>query len=302
MQYLLFDIASCFLTNYDVFVINAVHSSIYRHILDNIVHLGIIIKYYIILACLRRHTAAGREENMNIFRIGSPFMVFMSKLLDILVIGVIAAVCCLPVITVGASITAVYYTVLKMVRRKEGSVYRFYFKAFKENFWKATALWLIVAVVGTVLYADYTLLMSRDMAYESVLWIGLVVMTILAVMVVTYVFPMQAQFENTVFGTIKNSFILSIMNLPRTILILLVKLCPVLVAFIYPEIMYLLIFLCLAGIPYMEMELFVKIFDKYIPDEDPGEEAEDEDYDAGEWVETNATPILASGNDLDPEE
>ncbi|MBE6759359.1 MAG: DUF624 domain-containing protein [Ruminococcaceae bacterium] len=239
---------------------------------------------------------------MNIFRIGSPFMVFMSKLVDILFLGIIALVCCLPIVTVGASVTAVYYTVLKMVRRKEGSVYRFFFKAFKENFWKSTVLWLIMAAVITVMYADYTLLMSRDMAYESVLWIGLVVMSILAVMVGTYVFPMQAQFENTIFGTIKNSFILSIMNLPRTILILLVKFCPIFVAFFYPEAMYILAFFCIVGIPYMEMELFVKIFDKYIPDEDTDDEAEDEGFDDGEWVETTATPVLATGNDLDPEE
>ncbi len=238
---------------------------------------------------------------MNIFRIGSPFMVFMSKLIDILFIGIIALLCCVPVVTIGASFTAVYYTVLKMVRRKEGSVYKFFFKAFKENFWKSTVLWLIMAAVITLLYVDYSLLMSRDMANESILWIGLIVMSVLAVMVGTYVFPLQAQFENTVFGTIRNSFILSVMNLPRTLLILMVKFCPILVAFFYPEAMYLLGAFCLAGIPYLETELFIKIFDKYIPEE--GEEKkEDEDFDAGEWVETNATPVLSAGNDLDPEE
>ena len=239
---------------------------------------------------------------MNIFRIGSPFMVFMSRLVDILLLGVVALLCSVPLVTFGASLTAVYYTCLKIVRRKEGSVLKFYFKAFKENFWKSTALWLMMAAVITIMYVDYSLLSSQDMAYEGALWIVLIIITLLAVMVGSYIFPLQAQFENTVFGTIKNSFILSIMNLPRSILILMVKFCPILVAFFYPEAMYLLGAFCLAGIPYLETELFIKIFDKYIPDENESTDEEDEDFDAGEWVETNATPVLSSGSDLEPEE
>lgn len=239
---------------------------------------------------------------MNIFRIGSPFMVFMSRLVDIVLLGIVALLCCVPLVTVGASLTAVYYTCLKIARGKEGGVLKFYFTAFKENFWKSTALWLMMAVVITVLYVDYSLLSSQNMAFESALWIVLIIITFLAVMVGSYVFPLQAQFENTVFGTVKNSFILSIMNLPRSILILMVKFCPILVAFFYPEAMYLLGVFCLAGIPYLETELFIKIFDKYIPEEYEQSGDEDENFDAGEWVETNATPVLSTGSDLDPEE
>jgi len=212
---------------------------------------------------------------MNIFRLDSPFMRFMSRLTDIVGLGVVALLCSVPLVTIGASVTALYYTMLKLVRRKEGSPYRFFFKAFKENFWKSTALWLIMAVVLAVLYVDFTLLYNLDLANESIAWIGFIIISVLAALIGSYVFPLQAQFENPVGRTIKNAFILSIMNLPRSILILLVKFSPLLVLMFNPTTLYILGIFCLAGIPYLETELFVKIFDKYIPEEEEPEEEED---------------------------
>ena len=199
---------------------------------------------------------------MNIFRMNTPFMKFMSRLTDIVALGIITLLLCLPLVTVGAAYTALYYTTLKMVRGKEGSVYKFYFKAFKENFWKATGLWLIMAVVIYLLYVDFSLLYNLELANEGIAWIGTIIIAVLAALIVSYVFPLTAQFENTIGGTLKNSFILSIMNLPRSILILLVKLSPVLVLMFNPTTLYILGVFCIAGLPYLETELFVKIFDK----------------------------------------
>lgn len=236
---------------------------------------------------------------MNIFRMNSPFMIFMSKLADIVALGVITLVCCLPVVTVGAAYTALYYTMLKMVRRKEGSVYKFYFKAFKENFWKSTGLWLIMAAILLVLFIDFSLLYNLELANEGVAWITTIIVAVIVVMVSSYVFPLNAQFDNTVGGTIKNSFILSIMNLPRSILILLVKFSPVLVLMFNPTTLYILGIFCIAGLPYLETELFVKIFDKYIPDEEQEEEEEEPGFCDADGNLQTPTPIsFASGDDL----
>jgi len=235
---------------------------------------------------------------MNIFRLNSPFMRFMSKLTDIVGLGLITLLCCLPVVTVGAAYTALYYTTLKMVRRKEGSVYKFYFKAFKENFWKSTALWLIMAVVLVVLYVDFSLLYNLELTNEGVAWIATIIIAVLVAMVSSYVFPLSAQFENTVGGTLKNSFILSIMNLPRSILILLVKLSPVLVLMFNPTTLYILGIFCIAGLPYLETELFIKIFDKYIPDEEQEEEESDAFSDADGNPQTPTPVSFISEDDL----
>lgn len=245
---------------------------------------------------------------MNIFRLGSPFMNFMSRVADIIVLGIVVALCCLPVVTVGAAFAALYYVTLKMVRGKVesnlGQIMSLYFKGFKENFWKATALWAIIAAVASLLIIDFNLLTQLELSNEGAVWIVLIIISVLSAMVASYLLPLQAQFENPVGRTVKNAFILSIMNLPRSLYILFIKVCPILVAFFYPEAMYVLGILCIAGLPYLETELFVKVFDKYIPDEDDdGEEDEDEDEDDGDSACTvEPTPIFTSDEDICDEE
>ncbi len=210
---------------------------------------------------------------MNLFRYDSPFATFINRIVDIVVLGIITAVCCVPVITAGAAISSLYYVTLKMVRREDSKILHLYFSAFKQNFKKATALWLIMLLLGCILAVDFTLLYKLEIAFEGAIWIMLIIITIVFALIASYVFPLQAQFENTVRQTIKNSFILSVMNLPRSILILLIKLSPVAVWFFYPEMLMILGIFCLAGLPYLESEIFVKIFAKYMP-EKPAEEDE----------------------------
>jgi len=229
-----------------------------------------------------------------LFDLNNPFFSFLSKVADIIILSFLWFVCCLPVFTIGPATAALYYVALKLARKEDVQITSCFFKGFKENFWKATALWAIIAAVGSVLVIDYSLLTQLDMSNESVVWIVLIILTVLAAMIASYVLPLQAQFENPVGRTIKNAFILSIMNLPRSLYILFIKLSPVLVAFFYPEIMYILGIFCIAGIPYLETEVFVKIFAKYMPDEEEDEDDDDEEEEDDAAVEYTATPVFSS--------
>ena len=212
---------------------------------------------------------------MKIFSYDSLFGRFMNRLVDVLVLGILVIGCSIPIITIGASLSALYYTTLKMVRGDDTNVASLFFRGFKDNFWKGTALWLIVAAVMAVLYVDYALLYQREMALESAEWIMMFIITGVLALIGGYVFPLQAQFENSVGRTLKNSFLVSIMNLPRSFLILLIKLSPILVWMFYPEAMYILIFFCVAGLPYLETEILVKVFAKYMPEQ---EERDDDSF------------------------
>ena len=83
-----------------------------------------------------------------IFNYDNGFWRFMGKLWDALVLNILWVVCCIPLVTVGAATTAVYYVALKLARDEEGYVISSFFKSFKENFRQATALWLVLAADG----------------------------------------------------------------------------------------------------------------------------------------------------------
>lgn len=194
----------------------------------------------------------------------SPFGRFMNGLVDVFVLSLLTLLCCLPIITIGAAFTALYYVLLKMVRDTDTNIVRTFFKGFKDNFLKSTVLWIIMAIVLSVLYLDFYLLYSVEMNYEAAVLIILLIISALILMIANYIFPMQAQFENTVFGTIKYSFLVCMMNLPRSLLILFVLLCPIIIVFFIPETIYLLPIICIGIVPYLQTEVLVRVFEKYM--------------------------------------
>ena len=87
-----------------------------------------------------------------IFDMNNTFFRFMSKVADLCILNIICVICCIPVITAGASITAMYYVTLKMVRNEDAYIVRSFFKSFKQNFKQATIINLIMLLIGVVLY------------------------------------------------------------------------------------------------------------------------------------------------------
>ena len=68
------------------------------------------------------------------FNMDSPIMRFLSRICDLMILNILCIICCLPVVTAGASITALYTITLKMVRGEESYIFKGFLKAFKENF------------------------------------------------------------------------------------------------------------------------------------------------------------------------
>ncbi len=81
------------------------------------------------------------------FDLDSPLMSTLSKLADLIILNILVVICSLPLFTIGASLTAMHYVVLKMVRNEEGYIIKSFFKSFKQNFKQATIIWLILLVV-----------------------------------------------------------------------------------------------------------------------------------------------------------
>ena len=70
---------------------------------------------------------------MKIFDLDSPLMQFLNKMADLLWLNILTFICCIPIVTIGASLTAMHYMALKMVRNEECYITRGFFKSFKEN-------------------------------------------------------------------------------------------------------------------------------------------------------------------------
>ena len=139
----------------------------------------------------------------------------------------------LPVVTMGTSCAALYQVLGKLIAGEDGHVARQLFRAWGENWKKATPVWLILLAVAAL--CGFDLYMAR--LNDSFLWELLAVFALqLAAMVMTFAFPLMAQYENTWRNHLKNAMLVAVGHLPRMLLIWAVWAVPVGVSVFIPEV------------------------------------------------------------------
>ena len=154
---------------------------------------------------------------MNIFSIDSPLMRTLNKIANLMILNVLTLVCCVPLITGGAALTALHYMCLKIARDEETKILAGYFKAFAVNFKQSTMIWLLLLLAVAVLGGDIAIMYYAVIDFPIVVRIAVFIMCILLLCTALYVFPLQAKFENPVRITIKNAFRFSLSQFPRTV-------------------------------------------------------------------------------------
>lgn len=211
------------------------------------------------------------------FNLDSPLMQFLSKMADLMILNVITLLLCIPIITAGDAVCALYYMTIKMVKGEECYIIRGYFKSFKDNFRQATILWIISILLGLILAGDFLILRNTSFSFGDVMMVLIMVVAIIYLFTMIYLFPVLSRFENSVKNTIKNSFLMSVLNLPKTILLFLINLAPVVLLLVTFQAMPFLIMFGFSVPAYVCSMLFVKIFKRFEPEEEEtasGEELE----------------------------
>ena len=202
----------------------------------------------------------------------------MSKVADLCILNIICVICCIPVITAGASITAMYYVTLKMVRNEEAYIVRSFFKSFKQNFKQATIINLIMLLIGLVLYVDLNVSKAMQGGAGHIFHVIFMAFVLIYFILFLYVYPVLARFYNTIKNTIKNALFMAIRHLPYTVVMVLIAVCPLLLLLvksyqIQSTLFVLFLLMGFALIAYCNSYFLAKIFDNYMPKEEAGQES-----------------------------
>ena len=214
------------------------------------------------------------------FSMDNKFFVFMGKVADLCLLNLVCLACCIPIVTAGASITALYYVTLKMVRNEESYIFRSFFKSFKQNFRQATIIHLIMVAAAVLLYLDTNIVKVMGEPMSQIMSVIFAVFTLVYAMILLYLYPILAKFYNSVKNTFTNAILMAIRHLPYTIIMLIICALPLLIFFVpslqmQMTLILLLLLFGMAAIAYLNSFFLVKIFDKYIP------ENSEEDADGG---------------------
>ena len=142
----------------------------------------------------------------------------LGKIGDMICLNVMWLICCIPIITIGASTTALYTVMLRMVKNEEGYIFRGFLKAFKSNFKQSTLIWLILLLLGIVWTVDFRVAGFMPGMAGIILSAIFLALGFILLSVTIYIFPLTARYENGIKATFKNALILTVAKLPYTFL------------------------------------------------------------------------------------
>ncbi len=204
-----------------------------------------------------------------IFHPDSPLLRFLDKVADVMILNLVFVATAIPVVTLGAALTALNYTAMKIVSGESTSVASDYLRSFRTNFKQATLLGLAVVGLALVLAAWYVVVDNLDgpIIVRIVLLVVFYLVAFRFVLATLYVFPYNATFENTVLEVLNNSRLMSLRHLFGSLAIAAVTALPVVVTVFYPRVaVYGLLWFLIgfAGIAVVNAVLFTRIFRTYI--------------------------------------
>lgn len=216
-----------------------------------------------------------------IFNMDNKFFTFMGRVADLIILNLLCIVCCIPIVTIGPAITAMFYVTLKMVRNEESYIVKGFFHSFKENLKQGIIINIIMLAAFIMLFFDISLVRGMEGTVYKALFYIFLVLLFLSMLIYLYVYPVLAKFYNTIKHTFVNAFLMSIRHLPYSFLMIVISLLPfgiLLIPSFRAQSFLIMLFILMGGsvIAYINSFFFVKIFDKYIPEETQEESGDDE--------------------------
>ena len=166
---------------------------------------------------------------MRFFSYDSKFGQLFLKLAYGCCLNVLWLICSLPIITIGASTTALYYTSFKIAKDEGSYITTMFFRSFRQNFKQATVIWLIMLATGLLIGADAVLLYrlrATSTGTAAVVWTLLLAVIfacmVLYAIVLVHIFPLLSIASNTTANMFKNAFLIGTHYLFVTILVFFV--------------------------------------------------------------------------------
>lgn len=163
---------------------------------------------------------------MNLLNEDNIVHIFLNKIGDIVIANLLFILCCIPIITIGPSLTALYHCMLRTVKGNNNGTTKTFFRAFKENFRQSLLVWLGLLAVGFLLFTNIRFLESTASAAGKPLFYLSLGVTGLVVVLALYIFPVIAAFANTTVNLMKNAYVFAFLHFPSTLLIAVITIFP----------------------------------------------------------------------------
>jgi hypothetical protein len=153
----------------------------------------------------------------NLFNMDNAFFRFMGKLFDVVALNLVFIIVCIPIVTIGPAISALYYASVKSIRRDRSYPIKEFFKALKRDFKQSFIVGLILVLAAAIIYVDIRFVVDYiKNNFTAMRYVYLVIGLVISFISV-YIFPLISRFSLKVSGLFRLSFYLAIRHLLTTI-------------------------------------------------------------------------------------
>lgn len=168
---------------------------------------------------MSRFRAIFNEENI--------VMVSLTRIFDMIWVSILYVLFCIPIVTIGAATSSLYYVCAKVLRHGEGYVWREFIHGFKMNFKQATIFWVIIALIYVLLGWNINLIgLNNPQKNDTTQLLAAVylVMMLLLFFITIYVFPIISRFNNKFMMTFRFALFCAFRHFLHTIAVLILAL------------------------------------------------------------------------------
>ncbi|HEL1811224.1 TPA: DUF624 domain-containing protein [Streptococcus suis] len=207
----------------------------------------------------------------NMFSIESRFYKLVELVGDLLLLNLLFIVLSLPILTIGANLSALFYAFMKKIDKQDSQFFKNYVYALKMNGKQATSLWFVFLLIGIILIGDFIYFRYFvEGVWRLVAWLFAGILLYWFVLII-YVFALQSRFENKILRIVLNAMMLSVIHFGTTFLMVLIlvilSFCIIFIP--YQTVLYGSVFMMVIGfsvVIYLFSILMCTIFKFYIVD------------------------------------
>ena len=202
----------------------------------------------------------------SIFSSDSAYSRFMNKLGDMILLSILWLVSSLPLVTMGTATCAAYYTAAKVIRHRNGYVFREYTRSFKQNFRASIGLNIVFLLFAALLLFNF--IFFKEGATELNFYLRCVYIVIgvmlLGVMLHTYI--LLSRFTLGTGKLFTMAFVITFKHLPTTLLLVAACAAVALLVYLMPWAVLILPGVAFWGITYPAE----RVMKKYMPKAEEG--------------------------------
>jgi uncharacterized membrane protein YesL len=210
------------------------------------------------------------------FDIEGPLYNFFTIIANVWILNLLWLLFSVPIVTIGASTTAMLHMFIKMHDKSDGHIVKGFFKSFCENFKQSTIIWLIAVFVGALLIFNLHFFADLEGSAKLILSGICIALMIPFAITLIYVFAVQGTFVNKIPATIKYSFFLGLQKLPFTLLLAAIFGAFAFLNYNSPIVNYFSLGIGVGVVGYYAALIYYKIFKKFLPKEEENDGELDE--------------------------